>query len=146
MSDPSTVRVRSCLQRKCICCGKKFRPHPRLGARQRLCGKDTCRKLNRTKYQRRYRKENPLSEQAIRSKIRESRTPDFWKTYRKNNISSTDRNRANSRLKKHLTKTGLQRKLDIVQLFVPIDKSDTLLQFATSHRSLLCECQGSAAA
>lgn len=37
MSDPKEVRISPPgLQRHCVCCHKKFRPHPRLGERQKI--------------------------------------------------------------------------------------------------------------
>jgi hypothetical protein len=44
-------------------------------------------------------------------------------------------------LRKKLKKAGLQRQLDIVQLIDPPEKLATLVEFATSHRSLLEECR-----
>jgi hypothetical protein len=43
-------------------------------------------------------------------------------------------------------KAGLQRQLDIVQLIDPPGKLEQVIGFATSHRSLLCECLGKSAA
>ena len=149
MPDSKKVRIRtpiSRLQRHCVCCHVRFRPNPRLRDRQKTCGKDTCRKEHRAAYRRRYRKRNPQAEQDIQKKRQESRPPEFWKNYRRDHPNSTARNRANSRLRKQLAKIGLQRQLDIVQLIDPIDKLDRILEFATSHRSLLRECLGISAA
>jgi hypothetical protein len=147
MPDPKEVRIRATgLQRRCVCCQERFRPHPRLRDRQKTCGKASCRKSHRAAFRREYRKKNPQAEQDIQKKRRESRSPEFWKNYRREHPLSTARNRANSRLRKQLAKVGLQRQLDIVQLVDPPGKLDTLMGFATSHRSLLCECLGRSAA
>ena len=31
------------IKKRCECCGDEFAAHPRLGSRQRVCGKETCR-------------------------------------------------------------------------------------------------------
>lgn len=147
MLNPEAVRTRSPgLQRQCVSCHERFSPHPRLGSRQKTCGKERCLKAHRAAYRRRYRSEDPKAEQDIRQKQKDSRPPDFWKNYRGDHPLSTARNRANSRLRKQLAKDGLQRQLDIVQLIDPPEKLDQLVGFAMSHRSLLRECLGKSAA
>ena len=151
MPDPREVRIgrrpaAPGLQRHCDSCRALFRPHPRLGARQKTCGKDACRKSHRAAFRRGYRKQNQQAEQDIRVKRKAGRPPDFWKNYRLNHPHSTARNRAFSRLRKKLARAGLQRQLDIVQLIVLPGKMDQVTRFATSHRSLLDECVGKSAA
>lgn len=141
MQGPNEVRTQRCLQRQCVSCGTRFRPHPRLGTRQKTCGKEACQQRHRAGYRRRYRIENPQVEQEYEQKRRSSRSPDFWKNYRKSHPAYTSRNRAQARLRKELAKAGLQRQLDIVQLIDPPEKLATVLGFATSHRSLLEECR-----
>jgi hypothetical protein len=147
MPNPEGVRARSSgLQRQCVSCHERFSPHPRLGNRQKTCGKKSCCKAHRAAYRRRYRSEDPQAEQDMRQKQKNSRPSGFWKNYRRDHPLSTARNRANSRLRKQLAKAGLQRQLDIVQLIDPPEKLDRLVGFATSHRSLLWECLGNSAA
>jgi hypothetical protein len=149
MPDPREVRISALgLQRPCVCCQVKFRPHPRLGLRQKTCGAASCRKRYRARYQHQYRQvpEHEKIEHDYEVERKKQRPPDFWKTYRDAHPEATQRNRANSRLKKRLTRDGLQRKLDIVQLFVPIDQSESLIRFATKHRSLLEKCARKTAA
>ena len=147
MPDPREVRIRaSGLQRRCVCCRELFRPHPRLGERQKTCGKDPCRRALHAAFRLRDRKENQQAERDIQKKRKESRAGDYWKNYRRDHPESTARNRANSRLRKQLARAGLQRQLDIVQLIDPPEKIDELVRFATSHRSLLYECLGKSAA
>lgn len=142
MSDsPSAILILTPrLQRHCVGCRTLFAPNPRVGDRQKTCGKFTCRKAHRAAFRRAYRNKNHQSEQDIEKKRKNSRGPDFWKKYRRDHPESTARNRANSLLKKRLLKAGLQRQLDIVQLIDPPEKLNSLLEFATSHRSLLFEC------
>lgn len=141
MPDPREVRISDPgLQRPCVCCRAKFRPHSRLGARQKTCGKPACRKAHRAAYRRHYRKENPQAEEDIQKKRKDARPANFWQNYRRDHLTATARNRANSRLRKRLAKVGLQRQLDIVQLIDPPSKLVALVEFATSHRSLLEDC------
>lgn len=134
------------LQHRCGYCGQKFQPHPRLGDRQKTCGREPCRKTHHANYRRRYRAKNVQAEQDIQKKRKEERSPDFWKRYRREHPASTARNRANSRLHKQLIKAGLQRQLDIVQLIEPSGQLNQITEFATYNRSLLEECLGKVAA
>jgi hypothetical protein len=54
MADPSS-RFGS----GCTCCGRFFRPHPRLGRRQRTCGRPACRRGNKRLQEQRWRRANP---------------------------------------------------------------------------------------
>ena len=149
MPDPREIRISAPgLQRSCVCCQAKIHPHPRLGGRQKTCGAVRCRKRHRAGYQREYRAqpENARIEREYEATRKKQRPSDFWKTYRATRPEATKRNRANSRLKKKLVRDGLQRKLDIVQLFVPIDQSGPLIRFATVHRSLFEDCARKTAA
>ena len=132
MPDPKKPRIRaSGLQRHCVYCRSLFRPNPRLGKRQKICGSTHCQKKYRASYQRKYRKvpENAQVEREYETERKMVRGSEFWNAYREAHPESTQRNRANSRLKKSLIRKGLQRKLDIVQLFVPIDQSEPLIEF-----------------
>ena len=136
----------SWLQLQCYYCGNWFHPSPRLGKRQKTCGKDSCRKAHRARYRRVYRIQNPKEEREIQEKRKKDRPVDFWKQYRSTHPIYTSRNRANSKLRKRLAKVGLQRQLDIVQLIDPPAKLELVVGFATSHRYLLEQCLGKAAA
>jgi len=46
-------------KRPCTICRQWFRPDPRIGSRQRACGKPECRKLRRRKTQASWRRRNP---------------------------------------------------------------------------------------
>lgn len=140
MPSPKEKRTRHGLQRQCVSCESRFTPHHRLGIRQKTCGKAPCRRKHRAGYRRKYRRTNSESEQGYEKKRREARPPDFWKKFRESHPSYVTRNRAQARFRKQLNKAGLQRQLDIVQLFDPPEKLGALMTFATSHRSLLQEC------
>ena len=124
---------------RCIRCKRSFRPHPRLKNRQKTCGLDACRRKHRACYQRRYRQDNPDVEKESRQKIKEGRPVNFWKTYRRTHLKSSERNRNLTKLRMRLKRSGLQRKLDIVQVIDPPGYFDQFCKFATSHRSLLDE-------
>jgi hypothetical protein len=102
---------------RCSECKKAFRPHPRLKARQLTCTQLACRSAHRARYRRKYRRGNQEGEADSQSKVKSNRTPGFWKNYRAINPQSSDRNRVQTRLRKQLKQAGLQRQLDIVQVF-----------------------------
>ncbi len=123
----------------CAQCKKSFRLNPRLGIRQKTCGTDLCRRKHRSRYQRHYRRQNPDAEKEIRKKIKAKCGSGFWKVYRASHPKSTERNRSLTRLRMKLRRGGLQRKLDILQVFDPPGYFDKFSAFATRHRSLLNE-------
>jgi hypothetical protein len=97
--------------------------------------------LYRARYRTLYRRENPQTETDSQEKTRSNRAPGFWKDYRARNSHSTERNRAQTRLRKQLRRAGLQRQLDIVQVIDPPGYFEHFYGFATSRRSLLSACQ-----
>lgn len=148
MLDPSLVFAprSGCRRLRCLECKKFFRPHPRLSARQKTCGKRACLLLHRARYRKQYRQRNNEAEQDSQEKTKLSRIPGFWKRYRKSHPQSSERNRAQTRLRKQLQQLGLQRQLDIMQVIDPPGYFDLFQGFATSHRSLLEACQATCAA
>ncbi len=46
-------------KKRCLFCRKRFWPDPRVGARQRACGKPECQKKRRTETQKAWREKNP---------------------------------------------------------------------------------------
>ena len=46
-------------KRPCSICRRWFRPHPRVGVRQRVCGKPECQATRRKKTQAQWRAKNP---------------------------------------------------------------------------------------
>lgn len=140
MSESNGIAVGVFSKRRCVICAVSFRASPRLQTRQKTCGKACCVRSHRAAYRRQYRKSSQEAELGYQQKRKASQGVDYWKQYRDAHPVSTARNRANSRLRKLLLKSGLQRQLDIVQLIDPIEKLDVVVGFATSHRSLLEEC------
>lgn len=53
-------------KKKCTECGKKFRPDPRVGSRQRACGDKGCQRKRRQKTQASWRARNPSYQTAYR--------------------------------------------------------------------------------
>ena len=148
MPDPTRAVPGGLSPFQCRCpeCKSWFRPCPRLKLRQKTCGSSACRLKHRARYQRRYRRQNPKAEEECRAKIKERRGPGFWKQYRSSHPQETERNRLQTKLRNQLLRAGLQRKLDIVQVFNPPGYFDLFQGFATSHRSLVEASQAKYAA
>src|SRR4051794_22723188 len=78
MPDPKKLRnSASGLQHRCVYCQIKFKPHSRLGKRQKNCGASLCRKKHRSSYQRKDRKvpENAQAEQEYEKDRKSKREP-----------------------------------------------------------------------
>ena len=131
MPGPREVRNQApCLRRPCDSCRQPFRPHPRLKARQRTCGREACKKAHRAAFRREYRKQNPKAEQDIGAKAPGCAPAGLLERLSaESHPVATARNRANSRLRKMLSKAGLQRQLDIVQLIDPPEKLEVVVGF-----------------
>lgn len=139
MSEPQEVSRGLRRAVRCRWCEKRFIPHVRQRERQQTCGEAACRRKHRAAYQRRYRQENTEAEAGYRAKQREQRGAGHWKAYRQARPEATERNRVASRLRRRLWRAGLQRKLDIVQVFEPIGYFDEFRGFAMRHQSLIEE-------
>jgi hypothetical protein len=74
---------RTCNKRPCRICGKWFTPHPRLGDRQKTCGKEACKKKWHAKKCAEWNKKNRSYFQAIYlgSKLESSKTPSQSDSY-----------------------------------------------------------------
>jgi hypothetical protein len=101
-----------------------------------------CQLKHRARYRRDYRREFRETDQEYADKAKTSRPKEYWKNYRKTHPKSTELNRLNTRLRKQLSRAGLQRQLDIVQVIDPPGYFDLFREFATSHRSLIAGCGG----
>lgn len=117
---------------RCTICRNKFSPSPRLGKRQKTCGKACCRKSHRAQYRRQYRKSNADTEKEYCSK----RAAGYWREYRSRHPEYVRRNRLRSRIAQRVRRLGLQRQLDIVELVEFPNKIEVIVEFATSTRSL----------
>ncbi len=125
---------------RCSECKKRFRPNPRVKSRQKTCGDAACVREHRARYRRQYREDNPGPDKEYRDKTKPARGANFWKNYRKAHPQSTERNRAHAKLRAALSRAGLQRQLDIVQVIDQPKLFELHQGFATSHRSLLEAC------
>lgn len=47
------------MQKRCICCGRYFTPDKRVGDRQKVCSRETCRGERKKRSQKKWRRENP---------------------------------------------------------------------------------------
>lgn len=104
---------------RCPWCSALFVPHPRLKSRQRTCGSADCKRRQNLLAQRRWKRRNPIVYRQGQSDWKRVRNDNFWKDWRDEHPEYVVRNRILTRIRKSLfkRKTGLQRKLDILQLF-----------------------------
>jgi hypothetical protein len=65
----------------CCICRKHFEPHPRLGARQRTCGRDECQKRRRRANSRHWRARNPEGDDATYRRIRQRDRREYRRQY-----------------------------------------------------------------
>jgi hypothetical protein len=105
-----------------------------------------CQLSYRARYRRQYRRANFGAEEEYREKTKRNQAPEFWKEYRKDHPGSSERNQLNTKLRKRLSRAGLQRQLDIVQVVEPTGYFDHFHGLAMSHRSLLEACHATSAA
>ena len=65
-------------KKPCCICRRWFRPHPRLGSRQRACPNPACQAALQKKNQKRWRERNPdyFVARRIQERAKESRTPE----------------------------------------------------------------------
>jgi hypothetical protein len=69
------------LLRSCCICRKHFKPHPRLGNRQRTCGRDECQKRRGCAYSRNWRARNPEADDAVYRRIRQRDRREYRRKY-----------------------------------------------------------------
>jgi hypothetical protein len=79
---------------RCACCGKRFRPNPRL-KQQRYCSQKKCQKIRRRRWQKRklVTDEDYRRNQADAQRRWRRRNPEYWRTYRRDHPDYTNRNR-----------------------------------------------------
>ena len=79
--------------KECECCHDVFEVNPRLGKRQRVCGKTVCRRWRAAASQRRWRLKNPDYDEGSAD-----RHPcGYWKDYRSQHPGAVERNRTTTR-------------------------------------------------
>ena len=61
-----------CRSKPCSVCGRWFEPHPRVGKRQKTCGRESCQHELHQRLRRKWREEHPDYDQArrVRERIR----------------------------------------------------------------------------
>lgn len=71
------------MQKKCTICGRYFSPNPRVGDRQKTCGRKKCRKLHKKEYAARWKAKNPEYFKGRYEETRDcpSRDPEARKQY-----------------------------------------------------------------
>jgi hypothetical protein len=65
----------------CCICKKQFNPNPRLGDRQRTCGRDNCQKERRRINSRNWRARNPEGDDATYRRIRRRDRREYRRQY-----------------------------------------------------------------
>ncbi len=83
-----------CVVRSCCICRKRFEPHPRLGDRQRTCGRDECQKRRRRANSRNWRSRNPEADDADYRRIRERDRRQYRRQYWATHPAARDRHAA----------------------------------------------------
>lgn len=121
--------------RNCPFCLKDYVPHPRLGKRQKTCGRPDCKRKQNRLCQKDWKRKNRDACRENQKNWRDA-NPDYWQNYRKQHPSYTLRNRAQSRWRKRMSRLGLQRKLDILEVHVNSMEFWNLPRFAKYTRSL----------
>ena len=81
------------LIKECEYCHDAFEANPRLGKRQRVCGKAACRGWRAAASQRQWRLKNPDYDEGSPDRHRR----DYWKNYRSQHPGTVERNRTTTR-------------------------------------------------
>ena len=79
----------------CPYCKRSFRPHPRVGNRQKTCGKPSCKKTRKTEINRRWRRDNPDCCQNDYPRVKEwlGQHPHYLAQYRQSHPEYVQKNR-----------------------------------------------------
>lgn len=126
-------------KKRCLWCHKVFAPHPRLGRRQVSCGSVWCRRQQKRFADKRYKQNNQDIYLANRQEWLD-RNPGYWKGYRTEHSQYVARNREQARLRKSLSsssKSGLQKRIDILQPLELQMEFWNLPRFAKANRSII---------
>jgi len=105
--------------------------------KQVSCGQPVCKKKQKNKSHTRWKTNNKAIYNAGQKDWRLSH-PDYWKKYRTAHSQYTTNNRQQSKIRKALSikKTGLQKRIDILQPLEKQMKFWCLRRFAKENRSL----------
>lgn len=129
---PSVMKRR---KKQCPWCPKTFIPHPRLGDRQITCGSEECKHQQKLFDHRRWKRKNRYDYLKGLQDWRENHRH-YWKSYRLDHPAYTANNRTQTRLRKPLSKLGLQKRIDILQVTEKQMEFWQLPQFAKQPRSI----------
>lgn len=82
-------------KRKCPYCKRTFRPHPRVGSRQKTCGSPTCKKSRKVQTDAHWRRQNPDCCQDDYERVKEwlAQHPGYLKQYRQTHPEYVQKNR-----------------------------------------------------
>lgn len=86
------------MEKTCLCCKRKFIPHPAV-RNQRYCGSADCQRARKRKWQKEKLTHDPdyRKNQAWAQREWCNRNRHYWKEYRKRNIAYTEQNRLRQR-------------------------------------------------
>ena len=95
------------MEKTCLCCKKRFHPHPAVRDQQ-YCSNPQCQKARK----RRWQKEKLLKDsdyqanQAEAQRQWRSRNKDYWREYRRKNPAYTEKNRLDQRERNRRRRSG----------------------------------------
>lgn len=98
------------LPKKCIYCGRYFKPDPRAGKRQKACFRAECKQRRKREAQENWKKNNP--------QVLKNHYQDYVKVWRKNNL---EKKQATIRI----NKPG-NISLEKLVLFIPAGKAEMI--------------------
>lgn len=102
-------------QKKCVHCGRRFSPDPRVGHRQKRCVREECRKAENRRKARKWIALHPDILPSLRAKMRvwAKAYPCYWRLYRKNHPEYVERD--NARRAASLRKSRCSAKLTSIR-------------------------------
>lgn len=138
-------------KKRCCWCKDSFVVDFRLGDRQKSCGKSGCKRKQKLLSHQLWKKKEKKVYRKNQGDWRRN-NPGYWRAYRIRNPAYTLKNRHQSRIRKKfsLKKTGLQKRIDILQMTEKRTEFWSTGRFAKSPQSLIpllfvyaSRCEGS---
>lgn len=83
--------------RKCMVCGDVFVPDPRVGSKQKVCGREKCRKERKRRADARWRAANPGYRDQKKMRVWAAQYPRYWRAWRAGHPDYVERNRVQTR-------------------------------------------------
>ena len=85
--------------KRCVYCGKSYRPDPRTATEQKACQRNACRRERQRRAYQAWAARNRDYDSARRGNIRSwaKDYPDYWKRYRQTHPAYRERNRRQTR-------------------------------------------------